>query len=142
MRTAIVLFTRNLRVHDNPALAAAVAAAQRVVPLFVFDRAVLARFGAPNRVAYLLDALADLDDSLSGRGGALFVREGEVVEEVMRIARETGAEAVYAGEDARGEKLGVAEVTAVGATVDSAARSVMVRARMTGADPAAEDADE
>jgi deoxyribodipyrimidine photo-lyase len=99
MRTAIVLFTRNLRVHDNPALAAAVAAAQRVVPLFVFDRAVLARFGAPNRVAYLLDALADLDDSLSGRGGALFVREGEVVEEVMRIARETGAEAVYAGED-------------------------------------------
>ena len=75
MRTAVVLFTRDLRVHDQPALAAAVAAAERIVPLFVFDRAVLARFGAPNRVAFLLDALRDLDASLRERGGALAVRE-------------------------------------------------------------------
>ena len=80
MKTAVVLFTRDLRVHDHPALAAAVAAAERVVPLFVFDHAVLARFGAPNRVAFLLEALADLDASLRARGGALFVREGDVVE--------------------------------------------------------------
>ena len=39
MRTAIMLFTRDLRLHDNPALAAACAAAERVVPLFVFDPA-------------------------------------------------------------------------------------------------------
>jgi membrane fusion protein (multidrug efflux system) len=39
--------------------------------------------------------------------------------------------AVYAGEDARGERLGAALVTDVGAAVDSVARSVTVRARMT-----------
>ena len=61
VRTAVVLFTRDLRVHDQPALAAAVAAAERVVPLFVLDERLLARFGAPNRVAFLLDSLADLD---------------------------------------------------------------------------------
>ncbi len=99
MRTAVVLFTRDLRVHDQPALAAAVAAAERVVPLFVLDAAVLARFGAPNRVAFLLDALADLDASLRARGGALFLREGAVVEEALRVARESGAEALFMSED-------------------------------------------
>ena len=99
MRTAIVLFTRDLRVHDHPALAAAVAAADHVVPLFVLDRAVLARFGAPNRVAFLLDALGDLGASLRARGGALAVREGDVVEETMRVAREARAEAIFLSED-------------------------------------------
>jgi deoxyribodipyrimidine photo-lyase len=39
METAIVLFTRDLRVRDNPALATACARARQVVPLFVFDPA-------------------------------------------------------------------------------------------------------
>jgi deoxyribodipyrimidine photo-lyase len=33
MDTAIVLLTRDLRVHDNPALSGACARARRVVPL-------------------------------------------------------------------------------------------------------------
>jgi hypothetical protein len=51
LQTVVVLFTRDLRVHDHPALAAAVDRAERVVPLFVLDDAVLGAFGAPNRVA-------------------------------------------------------------------------------------------
>ncbi|MFZ0165488.1 MAG: deoxyribodipyrimidine photo-lyase, partial [Trebonia sp.] len=39
MDTAIVLFTRDLRLHDNPALAGACAHARQVVPLFVVDPA-------------------------------------------------------------------------------------------------------
>jgi deoxyribodipyrimidine photo-lyase len=99
VRRAVVLFTRDLRVHDQPALAAAVAASEQVVPLFVFDRTVLARFGTPNRVAFLLDALSDLDGSLRERGGALVLRRGDVVEETMRVAHEVGAEAVFLSED-------------------------------------------
>jgi deoxyribodipyrimidine photo-lyase len=99
VRTAVVLFTRDLRVHDQPALAAAIAAAEQIVPLFVVDRAVLARFGAPNRVAFLLDALRDLDASLRERGGALAVRDGDVVEETMRVARDARADALFLSED-------------------------------------------
>src|SRR5688500_14148057 len=98
-RTVVVLFTRDLRVHDHPALAAAAASAERVVPLFVLDDAVLAAFGAPNRVAFLLDALGDLADSLRRRGGALVVRRGNVVAETYRVAFEAGAEAVFVSED-------------------------------------------
>ena len=36
MKTALILFNRDLRLHDNPALAAA-ARAERTLPLFVFD---------------------------------------------------------------------------------------------------------
>ena len=99
MRTAVVLFTRDLRVHDHPALAAAVAAADEVVPLFVLDPAVLSRFGAPNRVAFLLDCLRDLGASLRDRGGALWVRQGDVVEESMRLAHETRAGVIFMSED-------------------------------------------
>ncbi|WP_189113316.1 cryptochrome/photolyase family protein [Pilimelia terevasa] len=96
MDTAIVLFTRDLRVHDNPALAAACQLARRVVPLFVRDRAV--RAGDP-RQAFLAGALADLRGSLRERGGDLVVREGDPVAETLRLAREVGAEGVAVARD-------------------------------------------
>ena len=102
MRTAIVLFTRDLRVHDQPALAAATEAAEHVVPLFVFDRNLGAHFGAPNRIAFLVEALCDLASSLRERGGALVVRRGDVVAETLRLAAETGAGAVFMSEDVSG----------------------------------------
>jgi deoxyribodipyrimidine photo-lyase len=95
----VVLFTRDLRVHDNPALHAAVGGAADVVPLFVLDDGVLARFGAPNRVAFLLDALADLRDSLVERGAVLVVRRGDAVTEAIRLAGETGANRIHLSED-------------------------------------------
>ena len=79
MKANVVLFTRDLRVHDHPALSAAVERAEQVVPLFVLDDAVLAAFGAPNRVAFLVDALRDLDARLRERGAKLVVRRGNVV---------------------------------------------------------------
>ena len=42
MTVSLLLFNRDLRVHDHPALRAA-ASADRVVPLFVFDEAILRR---------------------------------------------------------------------------------------------------
>lgn len=78
-RTGVVLFTRDLRVHDNAALAAATQECEAVVPLFVLDPRLLS--GA-NRVAFLLESLADLRRSLTG---ALVVREGDPVAEVARF---------------------------------------------------------
>lgn len=101
MRAAVVLFTRDLRVHDNPALAAAVEQAETVLPLFVLDERIAAtRYGrASNRRAFLLESLADLDASLRARGAALDVRRGDVVAETVRAAREVGAATVFASTD-------------------------------------------
>ena len=66
MRNAVVIFTRDLRVHDHVALAGALRQAEYVVPAFVFDEAILgARFNRPNRTAFLVESLANLDASAS-----------------------------------------------------------------------------
>jgi deoxyribodipyrimidine photo-lyase len=96
MRTEVVLFTRDLRLHDNPALAAAVSAAERIVPLFVLDPAIEA---PPNRRRFLMEALSDLQLSLRSRGGDLLVRQGDPVAETVRVALEFGATAVSVSED-------------------------------------------
>ena len=101
MRAAVVLFTRDLRVHDNPALTAAVRQAETVLPLFVLDERIgTTRYGrAANRRTFLLESLVDLDASLRERGAGLDVRRGEVVEETVRAAREVGATTVFASAD-------------------------------------------
>nr|WP_285701000.1 deoxyribodipyrimidine photo-lyase [Actinomadura sp. NBRC 104412] len=99
MRTSIMLFTRDLRVRDNPALAAACEAGQ-VVPVFVFDDAILGgSFAVPNRVRFLLESLADLRESLRGLGGDLVVRRGDPVAEVARLAKDTGADALFLADE-------------------------------------------
>ena len=83
--TAVVLFTRDLRYHDNPALAAAHREADRVVPLFVRDPHFHA---SQRRLAFLECLLADLP--------GLKIAEGDVVEEVARCRPDV----VYCSEDA------------------------------------------
>ena len=99
MGTSIMLFTRDLRIRDNPALAAA-CRAEYVVPLFVLDEAILrGRFAAPNRLRFLLESLADLRASLRGLGGDLVVRRGDPAAEVARLAAATGARSVFLADE-------------------------------------------
>jgi deoxyribodipyrimidine photo-lyase len=101
VRAVVLLFTRDLRLHDNPSLAAAADAAETVLPLFVLDEGIAStRYGAAaNRRAFLGEALSDLDVSLRGLGAALVVRHGDVVTETVRAVRELGADAVFATAD-------------------------------------------
>ncbi|GLH94937.1 cryptochrome/photolyase family protein [Phytohabitans aurantiacus] len=92
MKTAVVLFTRDLRVRDHPALAAACANAERVLPLYVLDPELAGR--SPNRDRFLHQCLADLRDALRKRGADLLIRRGDPVAETIRLARDVGAEGV------------------------------------------------
>ncbi|HEX6873218.1 MAG TPA: deoxyribodipyrimidine photo-lyase, partial [Micromonosporaceae bacterium] len=96
MTTAIVLFTRDLRIHDNPALATATRSAGQVVPLFVVDPSVAA--GA-NRRRFLAESLADLRESMRARGGELVIRHGDPATEAIRLARSVGARSVTVAGD-------------------------------------------
>jgi deoxyribodipyrimidine photo-lyase len=95
VKTAIVLFTRDLRVHDNPVLCAAADAAEHVLPLFVLDDVLLRTSGA-NRTAFLGESLRDLARSVGG----LAVRRGDTVAEVVRVARSLETTTVFLAEDA------------------------------------------
>ena len=94
-----MVFTRDLRATDNPALAAASEAA-RVVPLFVLDEAILATARTPvKRLGFLAESLADTDARLRERGGALVIRRGDWVRSVLDCARAAGAGEIHLAAD-------------------------------------------
>jgi deoxyribodipyrimidine photo-lyase len=96
MDTAIVLFTRDLRVHDNPPLAGGCARARQVVPLFVVDPVLDV---PPNRARFLAESVAALREELRGLGGDLVIRDGDPVAETIRLAAEVKAGAVFVAGD-------------------------------------------
>jgi deoxyribodipyrimidine photo-lyase len=98
--TALVWFTRDLRVHDHPALRAALGRNPRVVPVFCFDDRLLGgRHASGPRTQFLLECLADLKASLRARGSNLVVRRGRPERELPRLAREAGASEVHFSAD-------------------------------------------
>jgi deoxyribodipyrimidine photo-lyase len=103
-RTAsVALLTRDLRVHDNPVLAAARADGKDVVPLFVLDDAILgSAYNRPNRARFLVECLRDLDASLRALGAGLVIRRGDWVEEAIGVVRDCGAATVHVAGDVSG----------------------------------------
>jgi deoxyribodipyrimidine photo-lyase len=94
--SGLVLFTGDLRVHDNDALATAVSQHQLIIPAFVLDETLLnGSCGAPNRVSFLLDSLRDLDQSLRSRGARLVLRRGDPVRQAIRLARRWNAQTIH-----------------------------------------------
>jgi deoxyribodipyrimidine photo-lyase len=86
----------DLRCSDNVALSTAAADADAdgtVVPVFVFDHDVLAH-ASPNRVAFMLDALAALRADYRERGSDLVLRRGDPREVLVDLANDAGADRV------------------------------------------------
>ncbi|MGH3074777.1 MAG: cryptochrome/photolyase family protein [Gaiellales bacterium] len=95
----LVWFRRDLRIDDNPALAAA---AERgpVACCFVLDPRIFRGPGAAGvRVRFMLQGIEDLDARLRSFGGGLHLRRGTSEREVARLASELGAAAVHACAD-------------------------------------------
>lgn len=100
MSTVLWWIRRDLRLSDNQALTAALAAAHHVVPVFVLDPALLASpYNSPKRQAFLFEGLRSLDADLRARGSRLIVRQGDPVAELSKLMAETGAQAIYAEAD-------------------------------------------
>ncbi|HEX4086505.1 MAG TPA: deoxyribodipyrimidine photo-lyase [Chthoniobacteraceae bacterium] len=100
MKRVIHWFRRDLRLHDNTALRAALAAAPEVIPIYILSG--WQRYhhwtGSP-RQQFLCGSLAVLAANLEKRGGRLIVRQGAADEELGRLAADTGAEAIFFNRD-------------------------------------------
>lgn len=95
-KTAILLFRRDLRLHDNSALNAALRQAGEVYPCFILDKTLLDQLdGNLPRVQYLLCALQELDDNLHARGLQLHVLYDKPAEGLARLQKAFKADAVF-----------------------------------------------
>jgi deoxyribodipyrimidine photo-lyase len=89
--TALLWFRRDLRVADHPALTLAARDYDRIVPVFVFDDALLGgRFASAPRTAFMLGCLRALDAALRERSSGLVVRHGRPEVELVALSREAG----------------------------------------------------
>jgi len=99
--TALWWIRRDLRLHDNPALHAALQHGA-VIPVFILDPQVLSsryHARAEKRRAFLFGGLRALDADLRARGSQLIVREGRPEDALRQLLAETGATAIFAAED-------------------------------------------
>jgi deoxyribodipyrimidine photo-lyase len=98
--TALVWLRRDLRLHDHPALRAALDRHDRVIPVFCFDDRLLhGRHASGPRTQFLLECLADLGASLRARGSALVLRHGPPEQELLRLAQDVEATTIHCTAD-------------------------------------------
>lgn len=98
--TALVWLRRDLRLEDQAPLSRALIEAEAVVPVFLFDQAILAPLPrADRRVEFIWETLAALKAELNRLGSDLIVRHGRAATEIPRLAEELGAQAVYCSRD-------------------------------------------
>lgn len=100
MTAVIWWMRRDLRLHDNFALQAALAHGAPVVPIFVLDpRLLQASDVSDKRVAFLFGGLKALDADLRARGSRLIVGQGDPADVLEKLCAQTAAPAVFAEAD-------------------------------------------
>lgn len=92
----IVWLRRDLRLHDHAALHMALEEKGPIQPIFIFDTEILARFDnkRDHRLAFIADALIQLNTELKKRGGQLWVFHGKPIDIVPKLGGK-----VFAAED-------------------------------------------
>jgi deoxyribodipyrimidine photo-lyase len=99
MATSIWWIRRDLRLHDNPALAEAVKS-EFTVPLFILDPRLLeSEYASERRLGFMLAGLRELDGSLAARGGRLVLRRGLPEQVLPRLMQEVSAAQIFAAAD-------------------------------------------
>ncbi len=101
MRPLILWFRRDLRLDDNPMLAAAAEGGRPLIPLFIADDSVTGLGAAPRW--RLGEGLRVFQRALEGAGSRLILRRGRALEVLRDVVAETGAEGVWWGRLYEGE---------------------------------------
>lgn len=101
MKKALCWVRRDLRLHDHAALSHALTENDEVQIVFVFDPLILDKLSDKDdrRVTFILQSLQDMERELTAKGASVLVTYGDPVKEIPRLARELGAQTVYANRD-------------------------------------------
>lgn len=110
-KTALVWFKTNLRLRDNECLFNAVAENDQVVPFYCLDDNLFQTtvFGFKKagdfRLKFLKESLQQLDEDLRKAGSGLMLLNGTPEKEISKLAKELGAQRIYAEKEVAPEEL-------------------------------------
>ena len=102
MKTSIVWFKTDLRLHDNETLIKAIAQSDEIIPVYCFDESQFKKteFGfnktGSYRAQFLLESLIDLDKNLRELGSGLLILKGKPEVEIPKIVQHYNATKVFA----------------------------------------------
>lgn len=91
---------RDLRLHDNAALSAALKHGLTVVT-FVFDTNILKKLEDKDdrRITFIMEGLQEIQKDLEQHGSSLIILHGKPEEEIPKLAQELKVEAVFTNRD-------------------------------------------
>lgn len=101
MKSTIVWFKTDLRLHDNETLMKAIEKNLPIVPVFCFDLSDYKKsaYGYNRmgnfRFKFLIESLIDLNANLKKFGSGLIVRVGNPVEELIKVAQQYNAKYLF-----------------------------------------------
>jgi len=96
MKRVLHWFRRDLRVTDNTALSYACREADEIIPVYLLSTWKRNhRWTGPNRQEFLCGCLESLAKNLEHIGGRLILRSGLPNEQLIKLAQETRAKAIY-----------------------------------------------
>jgi deoxyribodipyrimidine photo-lyase len=94
--TTILLFRRDLRLSDNPALDAAVALGRPIIPVYIFDDADAGEWSVGGASRWWLHgSLSELSSVIKAVGNRLILRRGSALTVIEKLMSETDATSVY-----------------------------------------------
>ncbi len=95
MASSIIWFRQDLRLHDNPALQAAIASKQPVIPIYILETGKGPwPLGAASRW-WLHHSLSALQHALHERGSELVILSGNALEEISRLCKDSDCTHVF-----------------------------------------------
>lgn len=110
-KAAVVWFRSDLRLHDNETLNAANNESSSVLPVYCFDPRDYGKSSSgfdktgPYRATFLLECVANLRANLRERGSDLVVRVGKPEEVLVELAKNVGADALYAHQEVSHDEI-------------------------------------
>lgn len=100
MKTGLVIFRNDLRIHDNETLVRAIEFSDVLIPIFVLPKLdIHTHIPHPRRsnfrIKFLLESISDLDQSLRRMGSQLIIRTGDLEQIVPELCLEHSIDMVF-----------------------------------------------
>lgn len=93
---AIVLFSDDFRIKDNPAFYNACLQYTQIIPVFIYNQNYTGRKLGEASCVFLHHVLKSFSNLLYHKyGGHLVIKKGNIIEELKKIIQETGAEKIF-----------------------------------------------